>query len=397
MDKLEYLMSPTYLENISKCVRCGGCKANCPTYDEGLTETAGARGRLTLLRGLLTEQLSPSASLRERIYDCLLCGACEKLCPLHVDITEAIRHGRSLLPASDLAGRCIRFFIRFSVKRPDLSFRIAQMLQHTVSPYLFRKGIIPFPLSLPDIPLKDDRQVYKPEKKLGRIALFTGCSTNYLFPSLGASLINVLIHLGYEVVLPKGEVCCGAPLRSLGMEDEAVELANKNYDVFGKLNAEAIISLCPTCVLSLKVHYPKLIGKELSNVMDISSFLSDKLNSSQLSEVRSLKSVTYHDPCHMIYSLGVEKEPRELIRSAGVDLVDAGQQGCCGFGGVFSLCYKDISRNLRGKTADAYKRTGADALVTSCPGCMLQLGTGLKDKPVLHIIELLEEAICQNI
>jgi glycolate oxidase iron-sulfur subunit len=390
-------MSLTYLEDISKCVRCGGCKANCPTYDEGLTEAKGARGRLTLLRGLLTGQLSPSPSLRERIYDCLLCGACEKLCPLHVEITEAIRHGRRLLPASDRSERCIRFLMRFSMKRPNLSFKIAQMLQQTVSPYLFRKGIIPFSLSLPGVPLKDDQQVYKPEKKLGRIALFTGCSTNYVFPYVGASLINVLVHLGYEVVLPKGEVCCGAPFSSLGMEEEATELAGKNFDVFGKLNAEAIISLCPTCVLSLKVRYPKLIGKELSNVMDISTFLSLKLDASQLSQVRSLGSVTYHDPCHMIHSLGIAKEPRELIRGTGVNLIEAGQQSCCGFGGVFSLCHKDISRNLMDRSAGVYAGTGADAVITSCPGCMLQLGTGMKNRPVLHIIELLEEAICQNI
>ncbi len=388
------MQSGTCLEDISKCVRCGGCKAHCPTYDEGLTEAMGARGRLTLLRGLLSEQLTPTAALKERIYDCILCGACEKLCPLHVDVTEAVYQGRKLLPASGSLRKWMAFFMRLSMKRPALSFRVAQMMQHTVYPYLFRKGIVPFSLSVPQVPLKDDRQVYKPEKKVGRIALFTGCSTNYLFPHLGASLINVLVRLGYEVVLPKGEVCCGAPFRSLGLEEEAVQLAKKNLDTFSKLNAEAVVSLCPTCVLSLKVHYPKLLGKELSNVMDVASFLSDRFGSSQLSPVRNLKTVAYHDPCHMIHSLDVTKEPRDLIRSTGAELIDTGESGCCGFGGVYSMCYRNISRNLMEKRVGVYSATEADAVITSCPGCMLQLGTGMKNKPVFHIIELLEEALC---
>lgn len=354
----------------------------------------GARGRLRLLRGLLTQQLSPSPLLHERIYSCILCGSCEKLCPPHVDITEAIYHGRKLLAPSDRTMKYLGFLARLSIKRPLLSFRIAQVLQHTVYPYLFRKGIIPFAVSLPRAPLKDDRQVYRPEKKIGRVALFTGCSTNFLFPHLGMSLINVLARLGYEVVLPKGEVCCGAPLRSLGLEDDAVRLAEKNLATFGKLNAEAVLSLCPTCVLSLKIHYPKLVGKGVDNVMDVSSFLLDRLSSSELTPIRRFRSVTYHDPCHMIHSLGVEREPRELIRLAGAELIDIGESGCCGFGGIFSLCYKEISRDLMRKRADACIGTGAEAVITSCPGCMLQLGTEVKGKPILHIIELLEEAIC---
>lgn len=386
--------SSSYIEELSKCVRCGSCKAYCPTYDEGLTEAAGARGRLRLLLGLLNKQLFPSPVINERIFNCILCGACEKLCPPHVEITEAIYHGRRLLNPSDRMTKRLGSVLRFYKRRPVVSFRIAQMLYHMFYPYLFRKGIIPFSLSVPHAPLKDDRQVYRPEKKIGRVALFTGCSTNFLFPHLGFSLINVLVHLGYEVVLPKGEVCCGAPFRSLGLEDEAIDLARKNIAVFSRLNAEVIVSLCPTCVLSIRTHYQRLVGEGLKNVLDISSFLFSKAESFRWSPLSSLKTATYHDPCHMIYSLGVEKEPRELIRRAGVELSDTGEAGCCGFGGIFSLCHRDISENLRTRRIDDCVSTGAEAILTSCPGCMLQLGGRGDDMPVLHIIEILEEAIC---
>src|SRR6266498_4368690 len=86
-----------YIAELSKCVKCGGCKTNCPTYDEGLNEAMGARGRLTLLRGLLSSRIGQSPILNERIFSCILCGACEKLCTPGLDITEAIYHGRRLL------------------------------------------------------------------------------------------------------------------------------------------------------------------------------------------------------------------------------------------------------------------------------------------------------------
>ncbi|MCL5023142.1 MAG: (Fe-S)-binding protein [Nitrospirae bacterium] len=407
--------NPDCLEELSKCVRCGSCKAHCPTYDEALTEAMGARGRLTLLRGLMSGRLKPSAVLRERIFSCILCGACEGLCPPKVDITGVIYHGRRLLQPLDPRMKYLRLLLRFSVKRPMLSFRIARMLQHIgLGPgRLFdlsrsvERGIRPgkddsgvgghaFPLriTLPESPLRDDQQVYKPEKKRGRVALFTGCSTNFLFPYLGISLINVLLKLGYEVVLPKGEVCCGAPFRGLGLEEDAAELAKKNHEIFSKLNAEAVLSLCPTCVLSLKMHYRKLIGKGIENALDVSSFLRGKLGSRPQGASGGLRTVTYHDPCHLEYSLGVKEEPRELIRLAGVELIEAKGAGCCGFGGVFSLNHRELAGSLMEKSASAYLRSGADALITSCPGCMIQLGAGLRDKPVFHVIELVEEALC---
>lgn len=403
-----------YIDELSKCVRCGSCKAYCPTYDEGLTEAMGARGRLTLLRGLLSGQLKPSPLLKERIFSCILCGACEKLCPPEVGITEAIYHGRKLLHPLDRRIKYLGHLMRFSVRRPMLSFRIAKTLQHIgVSPQNIldvlgtpyrrprreknaasaERGILPFTLTIPDSPLRDHRQVYKPERKIGRVALFTGCSTNFLYPHLGISLINVLLRLGYEVVLPTGEVCCGAPFRSLGLEDDAVELAKKNHETFSKLNAEAILSLCPTCIISIKTHYPNLIGKGLEKAMDVSRFLMNKLGSLELSPLRHMKSATYHDPCHLNYSLGIRKEPRELIQRAGVELIEARGEGCCGFGGVFTLHNPDLSKDLRDKRVDAYAGTGAEALVTACPGCMMQLSAGIKDRPVYHVVELVEKAI----
>ncbi|MBF0555737.1 MAG: (Fe-S)-binding protein, partial [Nitrospirae bacterium] len=115
--------------------------------------------------------------------------------------------------------------------------------------------------------------VFKPPDKIGRVAVFSGCSVKHIYPELSQSLTKVLNALKYEVIFPRPEACCGAPFRSLGMEDLAREYAEKNYDTFSKLNVDAILSICPTCVTYLKMHYQKLIGKPIEKVYELSTFL----------------------------------------------------------------------------------------------------------------------------
>jgi len=388
--------SSQYLIELSKCIRCGSCKAFCPTYDEDSTEAMGARGRLALLWGFSSGQLAPSPILNDRIFSCTTCGACSGLCPLGIDIKEVVYHGRSLLKNSDKKRRYLRFLTRFSTKRPNLSFRLLSITQHILFPYLLKKGLIPFKPELPEHHLKDRLQVYTVSKKKGRVAVFTGCTINFLYPYLGESLINVLHRLGYEVILPLGEVCCGTPLRTLGLEKEAIELAKKNLGIFSRLNVDAVLSLCPTCTLAIKVEYPKLIGEGIDKAVDISSFIIDKLDPSQFSFLSSSKGAIYHDPCHLKYGLGIEREPREIIENIGFDLIETEGTRCCGFAGVFSLSYKELSQGLLNKCIMDYTKREAEMIITACPGCMIQLTKGIKNKPVLHLIEVIEEAMFQQ-
>jgi glycolate oxidase iron-sulfur subunit len=379
-----------YLEDLSKCIRCGTCKVNCPTLQGDPLEPMGTRGRLVLLQGLLKGTVKPSRLLNERIFSCILCGACAGACPLGVDIPEAICRGRALLSRDDKKRRFLRPLARWSSRRPDVAFRMLRMGERLLLPFLAKRGIIPFSPELPEAPLRKAEQVFKVPRKKGRVAVFVGCSINYVFPHMGESLINVLQKFGYEVVLPQGETCCGAPLRALGLEKEAEKLANKNYHAFSRLKVEAILSLCPTCTLSLKTEYPKMIGKGFEKAMDISAFFADKLKSTE----KIYRTSFYHNPCHLGYGLNVRQEPREIIRKTGLDLVGGEKQGCCGFGGLYCLSFKEISSGLLQKRTEEISATAADTVVTSCPGCVLQLSRSITDRPVLHLIELIEEAYC---
>jgi glycolate oxidase iron-sulfur subunit len=386
-----------YLNDLAKCVRCGTCKAFCPTYEEAASETMGARGRLALLWGVASGTISPSPGLIDRIFSCTLCGACYGLCPAGVDIKEVIYHGRTILRNDDKRRRFIRRLVDFSVKKPKLSFRLVRLAQHMGMPYLLKKGLVPFQLELPDRCLRDMVKVVSAPRKKGRVALFTGCMVNFVYPNLGESLINVLHALGYEVILPATEVCCGAPLRSLGLEEEAMQLARKNVQLFSKLNVEAVLSLCPTCTLTIQREYPSLIGEGINKAQDISGFLVDRLELPAMPPVSPLvRKAIYHDPCHLKYGLSIEKEPRKIISDMGIELIRTPEDRCCGFAGSFCFTFRELSQQILNTCMKQYIPTGAEVIITSCPGCILQLSKSCNDIPVLHLVEVIEEAFVKN-
>ena len=386
-----------FLDQISKCVRCGICKAPCHIYDEDSTEALTARGRIALLAALSSKQIAASSLFHDRLFSCTLCGACSGLCPLDIDIKEIMYHGRNLLKKTDKKRRHLRLLADIFTKRPRLSFKLLSMTHPFLFPYLSRKGLLPFKPNVPERSLKDRFQVVTVPKKRGRVAVFSGCAVNFLSPHLGESLVHVLNALGFEVILPPGEVCCGVPLRSLGLEKEAVKLSQKNINIFGKLNVEAILSLCPTCTLALRDDYQKLIGKGLDNVMDISSFFINKIGLSSLSKLPApVHRALYHDPCHLKYGLGIVNEPREIMENLGIPVVENKGERCCGLAGVFCLSYRNVSQGLLNKCVQDYNNPRAEMIITSCPGCIMQLSKEIKDKPILHIIEVIEESFLQR-
>ncbi len=227
--------------------------------------------------------------------------------------------------------------------------------------------------------------------------MFAGCSVNYFYPHLGDALLHILLTIGYEVVVMKGEMCCGAPLRSFGLEKEATALAEKNIELFNKMKTEAILCICPTCTMTIKNQYPLLTEKTIEKIMDVNEFFIDDKILGYLKPVHRV--VTYHDPCHLRYGLGIKNEPREILRKLhGIKFIEMQNAGeCCGFGGFFRLNFQDLSKAMGGKKLAEINSTRADTIVTSCPGCIMQF-EDIKNKAyakidVIHIVELIDEAM----
>jgi glycolate oxidase iron-sulfur subunit len=386
-----------YYNELSKCVKCGACKALCPTYLSALDETMGARGRIAMLGALAENRLVPTKVLSDRIFSCILCGACRDLCPTGINIPEAIYHGRVNLRDFYNKGRLLRTAIKLSYFKMDTAFSILRGLQRVSYPLLYKIGNIRYMPYIASTPFKNTAQVHKGTKKIGRVAVFAGCSVNYFYPHLGDALLNILLTKGYEVVVLKGEVCCGAPMRTLGLEEEAAKLAKTNIELFNKMRTEAILCMCPTCTLVIRNQYPELVGDSIEKIMDVNEFFIKKDFISGLKILRRV--TTYHDPCHLRYGLAIKDEPREILKGIqGIEFIEMqNAEECCGFGGFFSLNFKELSKTIGKRKIDSISSTQADTIVTSCPGCMMQLEDLKRDVfngvNIMHIVEVLDEAM----
>jgi len=412
--------------DLSQCMKCGFCTFWCPVYQEEWVESSVARGKNIMIRGLLAGDLEYTKEFAERLNKCTLCMACTANCPSKANIPNIIVAGRAdmvkargvkfpynivyrwVLPRRTLFGNLVRFASWFQgifLPKTEGTIRHLSMFLSALG-----KG-----RQIPEIAPKFLRQIVpvvnKPPAGVAtrmKVGYFTGCMTDFVFPELGKHIVDFLTRNGVEVVVPEEQGCCGAPVfLGAGDFDTGRRLADTNVKAFG--GVDYIVSDCATCTSSLK-DYVKFLAdtserKEAytkfgERVKDISEFLVDvlKLPSSAYqpaSEVKG-KKVTWHDPCHLVRHLGIKDQPRQIIKSIpGVEYVEMpNADRCCGMAGTFSIYYYDLSKKIADKKVEAIESTGADIVVSSCPGCEIQLiDSTIRDKlpvKVMHIMELLQ-------
>jgi glycolate oxidase iron-sulfur subunit len=243
-----------------------------------------------------------------------------------------------------------------------------------------------------------------PEPK-GKVLYFTGCATNYVYPNVGKSVIQVLNRLGMEVILPQGQMCCGLPLFQAGGRKEALKNIRENLKLFNREDVDAVVVDCAACGAALKKEYALILeemgkdakpAKELAGkVMDISQLLARSDLRKWLKPVPG--RVTYHDPCHLGRSQGVREEPRKLLRRIpGLELVEmAGADACCGGGAALPWEHPDVASGISRNKIQSIRETRATVVASGCPWCRRQIGENLGQDSirVLHPVELIAEAL----
>jgi glycolate oxidase iron-sulfur subunit len=412
--------------DLSQCMKCGFCTFWCPVYQEERIEASVARGKNMMIRGLLAGELDYTKEYADRLNKCTLCMACTTNCPAKANIPNVIVAARAdavkdrglkfpdnlvyrwLLPRRRLFGWVVRFASWFQgifMPRTEGSIRHLSLFLSALG-----KG-----RNIPQIAPKFLRQmvpvVNVPPagvKTKMRVGYFSGCMTDFVLPELGKHVIDFLTRNGVEVIVPREQGCCGAPVfLGVGDFETGRKMADANVKAFEGL--DYVISDCASCTSALKSYakfladtpkrkkaYPKFAKK----VYDISQFLVDVLDlpasAYKPSAEAKGKKITWHDPCHLSRHLGITSQPRQLIKSiSGVDYVEMpNADRCCGMAGAFSLHYYDLSKEIADKKVASIKSTGADIVVSGCPGCEIQLIDSLArhklSVKVMHIMELIE-------
>jgi glycolate oxidase iron-sulfur subunit len=394
---------------MERCAKCGQCRSVCPVFIETGDEAAVARGRISLAEAMLDGRIGFSERLQESFTKCLDCLHCDADCPsgvAHELVLQAVRQGI----AGDVGAPWLaRFALRHLLPRPRLfegALRLAAGIQRLL-PERRRPPLRHLPLFLargariPPLALKTARghfretqarkDLSKPSEK--RAAIFTGCLINAVYPEVAADLAAVLRRIGYEPILPQGQACCGAPLLSFGETAAARRVAETNRRALAASEAEIVLAPCAACGHALKSVYLRLLSPDWTGgkfrVLDATEFLAG----AELGPLTPLaKKVAYHDPCQLRWGQRIAQAPRDLLRRSAryVEMPDA--ERCCGGGGAFSLFHPDITGKIADRKVRSIRESGAEAVATACPGCMLMLSERLPEPP-LHVIQILRRAM----
>ncbi|HXG13340.1 MAG TPA: (Fe-S)-binding protein [Gemmataceae bacterium] len=236
-----------------------------------------------------------------------------------------------------------------------------------------------------------------------RVSLLVTCLGDALFPDVGVATVRLLRRLGVEVDFPPAQTCCGQPFFNSGFQDAARELARHTIETFA--NGQWVVTPSGSCAAMVKLEYPALFHDDLAwydrarglaeRTRELSDFLVNVLKVEDVG-ARFEGKVTYHMACHL-RGLGVLTEPVRLLQKVkGLEYVPLERaEECCGFGGSFAVRYPGISGAMVQDKAAFIEKTGADAVVATDAGCLMNIAGCLRRRgskvQALHLAQVLEK------
>jgi glycolate dehydrogenase iron-sulfur subunit len=418
---------PAY-EDYAHCVHCGLCLNHCPTYKLWGLEADSPRGRIRQIVLVDQGRLPLGDSFVKHIDQCLDCRACETACPSGVEYGKLVEAARAQIEQNyqrPLFSRLARNFVFRGLlpypRRIAVLARLLYAYQRSGLQSLARSSGILRLLGLADRekllpPIDRDfffsnlgRTYPAVGVRRARVALFAGCVAQVSFSALHDATIRVLTANGCEVVVPAGQLCCGALAAHAGVRDVARSLARTNLDVFLSGNFDAVITNAAGCGSTLK-EYEHLFAEGTAEngkahefrkkMRDATEFLADLGLTAKLSPLPM--RATYQDSCHLLHGQKVREAPRKLLRSIPeLKLVEMAMADyCCGSAGSYNVTETETSLALLAEKMKHARATNAQVIVTANPGCLLQMRAGAAihgmGQEVVHVMELLDRAIGKN-
>lgn len=408
-------------KEVLRCVRCGACANVCPVYrlvggHEYGDVYIGAIGLI------LTYFFHSKEKAKALVQNCVNCQACKEVCASGIDLPRIIKEVYNDILNEE--GRPVESKVLGLVLKNRALFhgllRTARLAQKPIKaeqgylrhlPLIFSKehNFRALP-AIADKPFRDRWNELKhkvsPANPRYKVALFSGCVQDFVYPEQLEAVVELLEGKGVQLDFPMGQTCCGLPVRMMGEFNAAKDVAEINVNSFDPSKYDYIMTLCASCGGYLKEMYPRVLtegGKTpvkaqqfADKVISLSEFMARVLKLDP-AEFQGQGKVTFHSPCHLARGMNVREEPHEAIRASGHEYVPLEEEHvCCGFGGTYSMKFPQVSKELLDKKIANIEASGADILVTECPGCTMQIRGGLHTKGskvrVMHTSELLAKA-----
>ncbi len=409
------------MEDILKCTHCGLCLNQCPTYRVLGWEMDSPRGRVRLMRGVAEGLFEVTPTFADHMDVCLACRACQTACPASINFGQMVEAARAQA-LQTIPQRPLPRFLRWLVLRqifphPARLNAVAALLrlyQRTGLQRLARTlhlippGLRDSEALLPKLPKRffaPGRVVRTGGEVRGRVAFFSGCIMSTVYADTDAATVRVLARNGFEVIIPRDQLCCGALAIHAGERATAKEMAKRNIDAFLREKVDAIIVNAAGCGVALKEYNellkddPAYAGKarRFSTLMqDATEFLAARGILPPTREIRA--RVTFQDPCHLAHGQGIRSQPRALLNQIpGLQLVEMRDSDrCCGSAGIYNITHPDLAALVLDDKMVNIAAARPEIIVTANAGCLLQLQLGARKSglktEVLHIMDLLDRA-----
>ena len=416
------------------CVKCGKCKPVCTIFNINQDEATSPRGFIDLLGAYERNELELDQTAKDIFESCFLCTNCVEVCPNDLPTDMIIEQVRS-----DIAKKFgiawykrLFFFLLRHRKTMDFMSKLGWMFQ-TCALKLDEKKQSALPrFSLPIVkkgrvlPFADARSFLnkypanikainkvEEDNKKNKVAIFIGCMSNYTYTNTGDALVKILKKLELDIMIPKKQLCCGAPAYFTGAFDTVDYLAKKNIEYFETWidEVDAVIIPEATCSAMIKQDWEHYFHdqpqwKERAIKLSKKIFMATKWleNSTDLKNLLASSGkkfdelVTYHDPCHAKKMQGIWQEPRTLLKQNYVLKEMSDSNRCCGFGGVTMQTEKyDFAKAAGAPKAAMIKETKAQIVSAECSACRMQITNSLYladvDVQFKNPIELIAQAL----
>lgn len=398
------------LDEIRKCVHCGICLPQCPTYRVLGEEMDSPRGRIYLMRAAAEGRVGLSETFQRHIDLCLGCRACETACPSGVrfgSLLEATRaqlrrHGPpakhrlleafvfSVFPEPARLGAALaafKLYKRSGLRALVRAIGVLRMLPRLAALEALLDDV-PAAAPMPEVVAARGRAV-------GRVGLLMGCVQRHLYPNVNRDTARLLSLAGFEVVIPRAQGCCGALELHAGRLDAHASRARALAAAF-PADLDFVVTNAAGCGSAMKEYghrVPELapFAARVRDVMELLAGAHLELGPLDL-------TVTYHDACHLVHGQRMRHEPRQLLsRIPGLRLVELGDSElCCGSAGVYNLLEPGMARELLDRKLARIAETGARVVAAANPGCLLQIAWGCRERgldvALVHPVELLARA-----
>ena len=416
-----------YQNDMETCCRCSACKfipfekvkgfnyVNvCPSISRYEFHAYSGGGRLGMGVALLEKKIDYSDKLLEVVYNCQMCGACDTSCKYAMDMEV-------LDPINEIRISCVE------------SGHTLPVLDRMIASLRAQGPMVPGPRAkrgewAKGLEIKDHT------RQTAEVIYHAGCRTCYdrEMWNVAQSTVKLMQKAGIDVAIAHEESCCGGRAYQMGYREDAVNQAGRNMDVIKKSDAKTIVTGCAECYHAFKVLYDKFGLKGNLEVLHTTEYFDRLIKAGKLKPNKEVNlSVTYHDPCHLgrqgepyihwqgkqipgqiiIFNppreyrrgtFGVYEPPRDVLKSIPcIKLAEMERTKeyawCCGAGGGV----RESNPDFAGWTADERikeaRATGAEAIVSSCPGCETSFRDINKENggslPVYDVVELLAKAI----